>query len=88
MGKQLAKYGHLGHLGGFITDYVKGKKLIRCEKDGIWLILVFHDGHRARIGWQDTSGNQLKGEPFIENMDVTIQIAGASLTPVAGKPGG
>lgn len=48
--------------------------------DGIWLIIRFVDGHEARIGWQDKSGNQLSGEPFLENMDVKIAVIGASLT--------
>ncbi len=73
---ELEKYGR----GGWITDHIKGKKLLRAEKDGQWLILVFADGHRARIGWQDASGNQLKGEPFLENMDVRIVIPGAELS--------
>ncbi len=51
--------------------------------DGTWLILRFTDGHEARIGWQDIRGNQLKGEPFLENLDVKIQIAGANLSGIA-----
>ena len=49
-------------------------------RDGEWLILRFTDGHEAKIGWQDASGNQLKGSPFLENLDVKIQLVGASLT--------
>jgi len=52
-------------------------------KDGTWLILRFTDGHEARIGFQDIHGNQLKGEPFLENLDVRIQIAGVSLNGTA-----
>ena len=80
MAKALETFGHQGHLGGWITSFIEGKTLLRAEKDGTWLILVFTDGHRCRVGWQDTSGNQLKGEPFVENMDVQVQIVGANLS--------
>jgi hypothetical protein len=81
---QLEKYGQQGFMGGWITSFIEGKTLLRAEKDGTWLILVFTDGHRAKIGFQDTHGNQLKGEPFIENLDVKIQLVGASLSGKAG----
>lgn len=81
---QLANYGELGHLGGAITSLCAGKTVEAFMMDGTWLILRFTDGHEARIGWQDIHGNQLKGEPFIENLDVKIHIAGASLTGSAG----
>ena len=77
---QLEKYGHQGFMGGWITSFIEGKTLLRAEKDGIWLILVFTDGHRCRIGWQDTHGNQLKGDPFTENLDVRIELVGASMS--------
>ena len=48
--------------------------------DGTWLIIRFTDGHEARIGWQDKSGNQIKGEPFLENLDVKIFISGAGMS--------
>ena len=65
--------------GGFITSHLQGRTIEAFMMDGTWLILRFTDGHEARIGWQDTSGNQLKGEPFLENLDVKILIQGASL---------
>ena len=69
--------------GGWITSFIEGKTLLRAEKDGTWLILVFDCGHRCRIGWQDVKGNQIKGEPFTENLDVRVQLTGASLTGAA-----
>jgi hypothetical protein len=55
-------------------------------RDGQWLILRFTDGHEARIGWQH-SGNQVLGEPFLENLDARIFIPGAGLTGKPGIPG-
>ena len=55
--------------------------------DGEWLILRFTDGHEARIGWQDTHGNQLKGEPFLENLDVKVALVGASASVTGGSVG-
>jgi hypothetical protein len=63
-------------MGGWINTYVQGRTLECAMKDGQWLILRFTDGHEMKIGWQDASGNQLKGEPFCENMDARIIIAG------------
>ena len=83
--RQLATYGHQGHLGGWITSHLAGKTIEAFMMDGTWLILRTTDGHEARIGWQDTHGNQLKGEPFLENLDVRIAIAGAGLSGVGGK---
>ena len=77
--KQLETFGQQGHLGGWITSHIQGKTLECALKDDTWLILRFTDGHECRIGWQDTHGNQLKGEPFTENMDVTIALTGAGL---------
>lgn len=51
--------------------------------DGTYLIVRFTDGHEARIGWQDKSGNQLQGEPFLENLDVKIFVQGAGFTGIA-----
>lgn len=81
--KQLAKYGEQGHLGGFITSHLAGRTLEAFYMDGVWLILRFTDGHEARIGWQDVHGNQLKGEPFLENLDVKIAVLGASVSGAA-----
>ena len=55
-------------------------------RDGQWLIIRFTDGHEARIGWQH-SGNQVLGEPFLENLDARIFVAGAGLTGAPGTPG-
>ena len=85
MPRQLEKYGHQGHLGGWITSHVQGKTIDHLEKDGLWLYICTTDGHRYKIGWQDTSGNQLKGEPFLENLDVRVCISGAGLSGVAGN---
>ena len=82
MPKQLETFGHQGHLGGWITTHVQGKTIKCLEKDGLWLYIVSTDGHRYRIGWQDAGGNQLKGEPFLENLDVEIFIAGAGITGI------
>jgi hypothetical protein len=80
--KQLAKYDAQG--GGFITSFCAGRTIESFLMDGTWLILRFTDGHEARIGWQDTSGNQLKGEPFLENLDVRIMVPGANLSGEGG----
>ena len=53
-------------------------------KDGQWLIIRFMDGHEARIGWQDSAGNAIRGTPFPENLDVRIQVPGANLSSAAG----
>ena len=82
--KQLEKYGSQGHLGGWITSHIQGRTLECALMDGEWLILRFIDGHEAKIGWQDASGNQLKGSPFIENLDVNIQLIGAGLSGAGG----
>jgi len=67
-------------LGGWITSHLQGRVIEMLMIDGIWLIVRCTDGSEAKIGWQDKSGNQLKGEPFLENMDVRFAISGASLT--------
>ena len=78
--KQLETFGQQGHLGGWITSHLQGRTIECLMRDGVWLILRFTDGHEARIGWQDTHGNQLKGEPFLENLDARIFIAGAGFS--------
>jgi hypothetical protein len=54
-------------------------------RDGLYLIIRCTDGHEARIGWQDTHGNQLKGDPFLENLDVKIAVPGAGFKGQAGS---
>ena len=66
-------------MGGWITSHLQGKEIECAMKDGTWLILRTTCGHEYRIGFQDTSGNQLKGEPFIENLDAKIVITGADV---------
>ena len=82
MAKQLETYGQQGHGGGWITSFLQGKTIECCMRDGLWLIIRTTDGHEARIGWQDPSGNQLKGDPFIENMDARIIVSGAGFSGV------
>ena len=82
--KALETYGHQGHMGGWITTFIEGRTLESAMKDGTWLVLRFTDGHEARIGWQDASGNQVKGEPFLENLDVRIVVPGAASVGKAG----
>ena len=85
MPKQLATFGGQGdYQGGWITSFCAGKTIERFLQDGEWLILEFTDGHQARIGWQDSSGNKLKGSPFLESLDVKIQIVGAGISGVSG----
>ena len=82
---QLATYGGQGdYQGGWITSHLQGRTLESLMRDGMWLILRFTDGHEARIGWQH-SGNQVLGEPFLENLDARIFVAGAGLTGEAQK---
>lgn len=83
--KQLETFGHQGHMGGWITTHLQGRTVEALMKDGTWLIIRFTDGHEARIGWQDIHGNQLKGDPFLENLDVRIVVAGAGFSGVGGK---
>ena len=85
MAKQLETFGHQGHMGGWITTHLQGRTVEALMKDGTWLIIRFTDGHEARIGWQDIHGNQLKGDPFLENLDVRIVVAGAGFSGVGGK---
>lgn len=85
MVRALETFGHQGHMGGWINDFVKGRTLEAALKDGEWLILRFTDGHETKIGWQDAGGNKLRGEPFLENMDVRIVIPGAQVGGLAGR---
>lgn len=86
MAKNLENYNCSdGKGGGWITSFLQGRVVESIMEDGQWLILRFTDGHEAKIGWQDAAGNQLKGSPFLENLDVKIQIAGAGLSGIAGK---
>ena len=79
--RSLGKYGTGINQGpGFITSLLQGKTIDCLLIDGTWLIIRCTDGHEARIGWQDASGNQLKGEPFLENLDVRVFIQGADLS--------
>ena len=85
---QLATYGGQGdYQGGWITSHLQGRTIEAIMRDGMWLILRFTDGHEARIGWQH-SGNQVLGEPFLENLDARIFVAGAGLTGSPGPTGG
>jgi len=81
--EKLAHYGE----GAHISNLCSGKTVDYFYKDGQWLLIRFTDGHEARIGWQDAAGNQLKGEPFLENLDVRIQLVGASAAASGGKVG-
>ena len=81
--RSLGKYSTGVNEGpGFITSHLQGRTVESLMIDGTWLIIRFTDGHEARIGWQDTSGNQLKGEPFLENLDVKVFIAGAGMAGI------
>jgi hypothetical protein len=86
--KQLETFGVQGHLGGWITTYLQGRTIECLMRDGMFLIIRCTDGHEARIGWQDTSGNQLKGDPFLERLDVRVVAPSAAVAGVANKPGG
>lgn len=85
MARQLGKYLTGQKQGpGFITSHLQGRKIESLLIDGTWLIIRFIDGHEARIGWQDKSGNQVRGEPFLENLDVRIVVPGAGFTGTGG----
>lgn len=85
---QLATLGGQGdYQGGWITSHLQGRTVECIMRDGVWLILRFTDGHEARIGWQH-SGNQVLGEPFLENLDARIFVSGAGITGDPGAPGG
>lgn len=83
--KALESFGHQGHLGGWINTHIQGRTLEAAMKDGQWLVLRFVDGHEAKIGWQDASGNQIKGEPFLENLDVRITVPGVQVGGAGGN---
>ena len=65
--------------GAWISSHLAGRQIKHFEQDGEWLICVTTCGHRAKIGWQDIHGNQLKGSPFLENMDVDIVLPGIQI---------
>lgn len=84
--RSLGKYSTGVNQGpGFITSLLGGKTIDCLLIDGTWLIIRCTDGHEARIGWQDIKGNQVNGEPFLENLDVRIQLKGASLSGTGGS---
>jgi len=83
---QLEVFGEQGHYGGWITSALQGKEIECFMQDGTWLILRTTDGHEARIGWAD-GDTQLKGAPFLENLDVRIQLPSADLSGVGGQTG-
>ena len=84
--RQLGKYNTGINEGpGFITSHLQGRTIEALLIDGIHLIIRFTDGHEAVIGWQDSSGSQLKGEPFLERLDVKVLLQGASVGGVAGR---
>jgi len=68
--KQLETFG----TPGWITSHLQGRRVEAAYKDGIWLIIRMTDGHEFKIGWQDSHGNQVKGEPFLENLDVKFTL--------------
>ncbi|QDP53219.1 MAG: hypothetical protein GOVbin7744_22 [Prokaryotic dsDNA virus sp.] len=78
--RALGKYNCGTFQPGMITAHLQGRTIEQLLIDGTWLIIRFTDGHEAKIGYQDKSGNQLKGEPFLENLDVKIQVVGAGLS--------
>ena len=83
--KQLEVFGSQGFCGGWITSHLRGRTIESLMHDGHWLIIRFTDGHEARIGWADANGStQNQGRPFLQNLDVKIQIAGASISGTAG----
>ena len=85
--RELGKYTTGANQGpGFITSHLRGRTVDKLLIDGTWLIIRFTDGHEAKVGWQDTAGNQLKGEPFLENLDVRIALVGAEIELLATKP--
>lgn len=73
--RKLEYYGD----GAQISQHLQGKQIECFMQDGQWLIIRCTDGHEARVGWQDAAGNQLRGAPFLENLDVKIAIAGIGL---------
>lgn len=78
--RQLGKFSTGPQEGsGWITSHLQGRTIEALMIDGTWLIIRFTDGHEAKIGWQDASGNQVQGEPFLENLDVRVFVAGASI---------
>lgn len=64
--------------GERIHDHLVGRSVEMVGKDGQWLILYMSDGHRYRIGWQDSTG-PIKGEPFLAGQDVQIMVQGVTL---------
>jgi hypothetical protein len=56
---------------GWITSHLQGRRVESTRSEGHWLIIRFWDSHEARIGWQNSSGNQIDGKPFAYNMPWT-----------------
>jgi hypothetical protein len=77
--RSIGKYTCGTHNPGFISSHVGGKTIECLLIDGTWLIIRTTDGHEFKIGWQDSSGNQVQGEPFLENLDARIIVPGAQI---------
>ena len=77
--RSIGKYTCGTHNPGFISGHVGGKTIECLLIDGTWLIIRTTDGHEFKIGWQDSSGNQVQGEPFLENLDARIIVPGAQI---------
>lgn len=69
-------------IGARIHDHMAGRTIEMVGKDGQWLIIYMTDGHRYRIGWRDSSGQQ-KGEPYLAGQDMVIQIQGVTLEGIS-----
>ena len=65
----------IGTFGAHITATMQGKRLSHFESNGLFLVVVATDGTAARIGWKnDDTGEQLRGSPFLHNLDKRIAV--------------
>ena len=70
-----------GSFGENITATMQGKTLSHFEKNGLWLIVVATDGTAARVGWMnEDTGKQLRGAPFLHNLDKRIAVPPGVMT--------
>ena len=48
-----------------VSDFVKGRTIIEIWKNRSILMMKFADGDTVEIGWADTNGNPVDGEPVM-----------------------
>ena len=77
--KSIGKWKCGSHNPGFISGHVQGKTISGLYIQDEFLVIATTDNHHYRVGWQDKAGNILKGEPFLENLDIKLILPTASI---------